>query len=187
MRKLIVAEFVTLDGFISRVDGQMDFFLQFPNETDMMINAQKDWDLLLFGKNTYDALVHFWPNNKDKKDTIATYMNTVPKIVVSSTLKSAPWGDYKEVSILSKNISEEINKLKQQEGKSIAVLGSAMTTQYLLEQGLVDEYSLLVYPIILGAGKSLFSSANSQKRFQLIENKTLGEGVIQLKYKVPKK
>lgn len=184
MRKLIVAEFLTLDGFIARQDGQMDFFNQFQNDRNSMIEAQKDWDLLFMGRNTYELMVHFWPNSTDNNDLIAKYMNSVPKKVLSASLKEAAWGKYQAASVLSKNIPEEINNLKKEKGKNIALLGSAITSKYLLENNLVDEYFLLVYPIVLGQGKSLFSGTKVQKNLQLIENKTLDNGIIKLRYDV---
>ena len=186
MRKLIVAEFITLDGFIAKQDGQMDFFMQFQSERNMMIEAQKDWDLLLMGRNTYETMVHFWPNSKDENDLIAKYMNTVPKTVLSTSLKDAPWGKYEAATVLSEHINEAIKHLQQQPGKHIALLGSAITSKYLLDHDLVDEYFLLIYPIVLGEGKSLFNGISSQKKLQLIESKTLGNGVVQVRYKVIK-
>ena len=185
MRKLIVAEFVSLDGFIAKENGQMDFFTHFQQDRNMMIEAQRDWDLLLMGRHTYEIMVHFWPQDKGGKDPIAKYMNELDKAVISSTLDKAPWGGYREPIILNKNIPERIRQFKKQPGKNIALLGSAFTANYLLEQNLVDEYFLLVYPILIGKGKPLFNTEAMQKVLSLLESKVMANGILQVKYAVP--
>jgi dihydrofolate reductase len=187
MRKLIVAEFVSLDGFIAKENGQMDFFTHFQQDRNMMIEAQQDWDLLLMGRHTYELMVQFWPHNQDDKDPIAKYMNHVDKIVISSTLKKATWGTYREPEIVKNNIPERIRQLKKQQGKNIALLGSAITANYLMEQALVDEYFLLIYPILIGKGKPLFNMPPTTQMVALIENQMAGKGILQLKYAVPGK
>ena len=147
MRKLIVAEFITLDGYIARTNGEMDFFNSNNDEEifQEMVNTQMGWDTLLLGRVTYQTLAGFWPNSKNKKDPIATFMNNVHKVVASKTLTEVPWGKWNNASLVNENILGEIQKLKKIKGKDIAVLGSAGLIQTLTNLQLVDEYSLLAW------------------------------------------
>lgn len=185
MRKLIVAEFMTLDGYIARANGEMDFFNSNNDEEifQEMISTQLGWDTLLLGRVTYQTLVGFWPNSKNEKDPVAAFMNNVKKVVVSKTLTEVPWGKWNNTSLINKNIAEEIQKLKMQEGKDIAVLGSAELIQTLIHLQLVDEYSLLVYPIVLGNGKLLFKNIKAQYSLELLECRAFKKsGITKLHY-----
>lgn len=184
MRKLVVAEFITLDGFIARKNGEMDFFSLIQNDQTAMENSQKNWDLILMGKNTYEVMSSFWPKVKNEDNKIAMFMNRTPKIVLSSSLKKAPWGDFEPLEIISNDEVQKVKNLKKQEGKDIVIMGSAMTSKFLLENDLVDEYYLWVYPIVLGEGKSLFEGISKDYSLELKEEKNLGKGVIELGYRV---
>lgn len=184
MRKLVVAEFITLDGFIARENGEMDFFSQFQNDQKAMVEAQKNWDCILMGKNTYEIMSHFWPKNKDEKNKVASFMNNTPKVVISSSLKNGIWGEYDPAEIIKTNVVENVKELKSRKGKDIVLMGSAITSQYLLENKLVDEYYLWVYPIIIGKGKSLFGGLKQDRIFAMLEEKLMSKGVINISYKV---
>lgn len=185
MRKLIVAEFITLDGYIAKTNGEMDFFNSNNDEKifQEMVNTQLGWDTLLLGRVTYQTLVGFWPNSKNEKDPVAAFMNSVKKVVVSKTLTEVPWGNWNNASLINKNIADEIQKLKKQKGKDIAVLGSAGLIQTLIHLQLVDEYSLLVYPIVLGNGKPLFKDITAPHNLKLLESKSFEKsGIVKLHY-----
>lgn len=140
-------------------------------------------DALLLGRVTYEIFAAFWPHQTDDKTGIKDYLNNVPKFVVSSTLKKADWVNTK---ILSGPLVEEITKLKQQPGKDIVVTGSATLAQSLMRANLIDEYSLMVFPIVLGSGKRLFKDGD-QTNLKLIASKVFSSGIALLKYRPNKK
>ena len=186
LRKLVVAEFITIDGYIAGPTGHLDFGEsvddvdgEFEKE---MISTQLQWGLLLLGHHTYDELASSWASIPIEDNPIAKFMNTVSKVVVSSRLKSAPWGKWESAKIISQNIHEEVENLKKSPGKDIAVLGSANLSQQLVEIELVDEYSFIVFPVIAGSGIPLFSKMNHDLRFKLLEVRQLKSGLLIIRY-----
>jgi dihydrofolate reductase len=173
MRKLVVTEFLTLDGIMEMpmwtVPYWNDEIANFKGE------ESESSDALLLGRVTYEGFAAAWPNSKDEG---AAYFNGVRKYVVSTTLDKVEWNN----SILIKNnIVEEINKLKQQEGKDIAVHGSGNLIQTLIKHDLVDVYRLLVYPVVLGKGQRLFEEGTTTT-LKLVEAKSFSSGVAALIY-----
>jgi len=186
MRKLVVAEFITLDGYIAGPSGHLDFGGSFDDVDGEfqkeMIATQLKWGLLLLGQRTYDEISSSWASTPVEGNPIAKFMNTIPKVVVSSKLKNAPWGKWESAKIVSQNIREEVENLKKVPDKDIAVLGSANLSQQLVEMGLVDEYSLIVFPVIAGSGIPLFSKKNHDLRFKLLQNRQLKSGLLIIRY-----
>ena len=186
MRKLVVAEFITLDGYIAGPSGHLDFGGSIDDvdgefQTEM-ISTQRKWGLLLMGRRTYDELSSSWESTPIEGNPIAKYMNTIPKVVVSSKLKSAPWGKWESANIISQSIRDEVDNLKKMSGKDIAVLGSANLSQQLVEMELVDEYSLIVFPVVAGSGIPLFSKNNHDLRLKLLESRRLKSGLLIIRY-----
>lgn len=188
MSKIIVSEFVTVDGVMESpgekgsLGGRGGWTWACHNEA---IEAFKNdelfsCDTLLLGRVTYDGFSKAWPTMKDT-GAFGERMNTLPKYVVSSTLKTVDWNNSR---IIHGHIVDEIAELKRQPGKDILVFGSADLVQLLLEHSLVDEFKLLVYPVVLGVGKKLFQANDESHTLTLLETKTYESGVVLLRYAV---
>jgi dihydrofolate reductase len=177
MRRVIVSNLASLDGFFEGVNKELDWHVVdeefFEYAKDMLRTA----DTLLFGAATYEVMAAYWPTAPS--DEIADKMNNLPKVVFSKTLKKVDWNNSR---LVSSNIQEEVSKLKQQPGKDIVILGSARLASFLLPLGLIDEYRAIVNPVLLGGGKPLFSGITERIRLKLITTKVFGSGVVLLSY-----
>jgi dihydrofolate reductase len=180
MRKIVVTEFITLDGIMESPEKWS--FNYWNDEIASFKNKELfASDTLLLGRTTYDGFAKAWPGRKDE-DGFADQMNACPKYVVSTTLTKPEWNN---THILHEGFAAEIARLKEQDGKDILVFGSGQLVHTLLELGLVDQLQLLVYPIVLGKGKKLFKS-DSELTLELRESKQFETGVVLLTYE-PKK
>jgi dihydrofolate reductase len=189
MSKLVVTEFISLDGVFQAPgpDGSgykyegwtFDFF----NEefTKFKSDELEASDALLLGRVTYDGFAKAWPQRKG--DPFSDKFNSMPKYVVSKTLKESTWNNS---HIISENILEEIKKLKENKGGDLVVHGSGELVRFLTENNLVDQFNFLVYPVVLGEGKRLFEGIKDKTKLELIEEKPFKTGVILLKYKPAK-
>jgi dihydrofolate reductase len=151
MRKVIVSNLMSLDGFFEGPNHELDWFVVdeefFAYARDMLRGV----DTILFGRKTYQHMADYWPSAPAEE--IADQMNNLPKIVFSRTLESAEWQN----STLVKNDAvAEISKLKQLPGKDMVILGSASLASFLLQRGLIDEYRVILNPVFLGSGSPLF-------------------------------
>ena len=174
--KIAVTQFMTLDGV---VESPQDW--SFPYWSDE--TAKFKWDELLatdahlLGRVTYEGFAAAWPDRTDAQG-FADRMNSLPKYVVSTSLKKAEWNNS---HIIKTNVADEIAKLKKQSGDAILVAGSMTLLHTLMEHDLVDEYRLLTYPIVLGKGKRLFPEGMAAS-LRLTESKPMGSGVVLLRY-----
>ena len=179
--RVVVTEFMALDGVIGEPQEW-----SFPYWTDEIGKFKLDellaTDAHLLGRVTYEGFSAAWPDRTDEAG-FADRMNSLPKYVVSTTLKKAEWNNS---HIISTNIAEEISKLKSQLGGDILVAGSATLVRFLVEHELVDEYRLLTYPIVMGKGKRLFTDGMTAP-LKLIESKSFSSGVILLRYEPERK
>lgn len=188
MRKIVVTEFVTLDGVMQDPGGAekntfkhggwsmpywSDEFASVKNNELMASDAQ------LLGRVTYEGFAKAWPTMQGTGG-FGAKMNSMKKYVVSTTLKTAEWNNS---TIISDNVVEEITKLKNQSGGDILVAGSAKLVQFLMKNNLVDEFTLLVYPVVVGEGKRLFADA-PKIDLKLVESKSFATGVILLRYTI---
>jgi dihydrofolate reductase len=182
MRKLYSFIVVSLDGFYEGPNGEFDWPNVDEEFNEFAIEQINDTDLLLFGRRTYEGMASYWPTEAARQDDpmVAELMNTVPKIVVSTSLASADWNN---TMVVRGDVAEEISKLKQQPGKSIAIFGSPTLTVSLIEMGLVDELRLMVNPIALGDGHSLFRTAKERLRVELRQTRTFSSGNVLLTYR----
>jgi dihydrofolate reductase len=173
MRNIVVTEFISLDGVIEEPGWT------FPYWNDEIAQfkdvEQQTSDALLLGRVTYEGFAAAWPDSPDEG---AAYMNSVRKYVVSTTLEAAEWNNS---TLIRDNVVEEIRRLKEQEGKDLLVYGSGMLVQTLMEHDLVDQYRLLVYPVVLGTGKRLFAEG-ATATLRLLESETFSSGVVSLVY-----
>ena len=178
MRKLFVTEFVSLDGVVENPGWT------FPYWNDEIANFKGEEtsasDALLLGRVTYEGFAAAWPESKDEG---ADYFNSVRKYVVSTTLDKVEWNNS---TLIKDNIVEEITKLKQQDGKDIAVHGSITLVQTLIQHDLVDRYRLLIYPVVLGTGKRLFQDGTTAT-LKLVETQSFSSGVAALIYEPDRK
>ena len=151
MRKLILSLMTSLDGYIEGPDKELDWHV-WDNEMEehMFHFLNNQVDIILLGRKAYELMAEYWPASKE---SIAPAMNTLPKIVFSKTLDKAEWNNTR---IIQENIGEEINRLKQTQGKDLVLFGGAAITASLMELHLVDEYQIIVNPVILGKGKPAF-------------------------------
>jgi dihydrofolate reductase len=185
MRKIVVSEFITLDGVMEDPGGAEKFerggwafqFDRGPEGDKFKVDELFASDATLLGRVTYQGFAAAWPSRTGE---FADKMNGMRKYVVSTTLKHADWNNS---TLIESNIVEEISRLKDIPGGDILVAGSAQLVQTLMQHDLVDEYRLMVFPVVLGKGKRLFKEDGSQQPLQLVEAKPVGPaGVITLVY-----
>jgi dihydrofolate reductase len=183
-RKIVVSEWITLDGYISGPENSLDWLLGDDELGDYELDLMGNADTLLLGRTTYEMLGSYWPNVPNNPNAIefdkkhARLMNAARKIVFSKTMEK---GDWKETTVIKEITPEVVENLKEQPGKNIVIYGSSTIVQQLTEMGLVDEYQLLVHPTILGEGKQLFKGGVHAK-LQLVDAKKFKSGVTVLTY-----
>jgi dihydrofolate reductase len=177
MRKLIVSEFVSLDGVMEAPD---QWHLQFWHDEmgEYKLEEVLASGALLLGRVTYEGFAEAWPSVTDEAG-FADKINSMPKFVVSATLDEAEWNNS---TVIKGNVVEEISRLKEQPGDDILVAGSAALVPTLMDNDLVDEYRLMVHPIVVGSGKRLFRDGSAAKTLRLVESKPLGPHVVNLTF-----
>jgi dihydrofolate reductase len=190
MRKLIVEEWISLDGYAADRNGTTDFFPATEENRysdEDQLKFLDNIDTILLGRKTYELFVDFWPTAKSSQEIIADTLNRIPKVVLSNTLTKAPWGSWPDAAVIGGDAVEAVRKLKQQKGKDIVLWGSISVTQELMKADLIDEYHLQLIPVRLGAGRLLFPKEDLNKELTLIGSKVYdATGVMFLKYE-PKK
>ncbi len=177
MRKIIVSEFVSVDGVME--DPGWTFQFESEEKDQFKFDELAASDALLLGRVTYEGFAAAWPQMEEQTGDYGAWMNSYPKYVVSTTLEQAEWNNS---TIIEDNIVEEISHLKQQSGKDILVFGSGDLVNTLLEHDLVDEYRFMIFPVVVGSGKRLFGDGLDTTILNLTETKTLGSGVVVLTY-----
>src|SRR4030095_8239145 len=186
MRKLIFFMHTSLDGFVAGLNGEMDWIKFDDALFDFVATMTDKADTALYGRVTYEMMQSYWPKageqpNATKHDKEhSNWYNNVSKVVLSKTIQETGLHNTK---VIGDQLSDNINKLKQQEGKNILIFGSPSASQSLLNQGLIDEFWLFVNPIILGQGMPLFKDITGTTKLKLAESKTFACGVIALHYK----
>jgi dihydrofolate reductase len=175
MRQIVAGTLISLDGVIENANEWMGpwFSPELGQAVGSIMGAQ---DAMLLGRVTYDELAAYWPKQEGE---MADTMNGTPKYVVSNTLEAADW---QNTTLLRGDVLAEITELKQRDGKNIGMTGSGILTSWLLQQSLVDELHLFVFPVVLGSGKRFFSAATGKLPLKLIGSETYGTGVLHLTY-----
>ena len=179
MGKIVVTEFVSLDGVMEDPGGAEDFehggwSFEFDRGDDgdkFKLDEALGSEALLLGRVTYEGFAEAWPSREGE---FADKFNDMPKYVVSSTLEEPGWNNS---TVISGDLAEEVSKLKGELDGEIVVHGSAQLVQALLDQDLVDELRLMVFPVALGKGKRLFGETSDKKSLRLADSKTVGDGV----------
>ncbi len=189
MRKVIASTFVSLDGYIVGPNEDMSWVLN--NFTEEMASYAGDlmnsMDTILLGRVTYEIMTKAWPTQTEATSPGADKMNNNPKIVFSRTLDKAEWGKWKNARVVKDNAAGEIARLKQLPGKDMVIYGSANLVQGFTELGLIDEYQLLVHPVVLGGGKHLWKENGQPVHFKLLRTQAFKNGVAVLYYEPERK
>ena len=179
MGRIVITEYISVDGVVEAPSGTEDFarvgwvddFQRGPEGDDFKVAETMASDALLLGRATYDGFAPVWPQ---VQGAFADKFNTMPKYVVSSTLEDPEWDNTR---VLRGDVIDEVGKLKAQYDGDIVVHGSPQLAQALIEHDLVDELRLMVFPVVLGSGKRLFGDMSDKKTLQLAHSKTVGDGV----------
>lgn len=179
MGRIVVTEFVSLDGVIEAPGGGEEFehagwTFEFDRGEDgdmFKFDEVMEAEAQLLGRRTYEGFAAAWPSYTDQVG-FADKMNSMPKYVLSTTLESADWNN----STILRSL-DDVAKLRDELDGVILVAGSAQLVQSLLERNLVDELRLMVFPVVLGSGKRLWGETRDEKRFRLADVKTVGEGI----------
>lgn len=183
MRKVIAAEFVTLDGLMSDPNDEMDWVLSSFNEemAREVAAQQKSIDTMLLGRVTYEIFAGYWPTvaSENEDPAVIAHMNETPKVVFSRTLDRVAWANAR---LVKERIADEVRRLKGLPGKNIAIIGSASIVQQLANHGLVDEYRLMVHPVVLGSGKPLWTEIEHRRHLRLTKAESFANGVVSLRY-----
>jgi dihydrofolate reductase len=174
MRKVVAAIYLSLDGVMENPGWTGPYF----NEELAKLQHELLFasDALLLGRVTYQGFAAAWPTMKDEEG-FADRMNSMPKFVASTTLKEMEWN----AQVLGGNLGEEVASLKQQPGQNLLIYGSSKLIRSLLPHNIIDEYRLMIFPVVLGTGQRLFDNG-SQASLQLVDTKTTSTGVAILTY-----
>jgi dihydrofolate reductase len=175
--RIVVTEYISVDGVVEAPSGTENFerigwtdaFSRGPEGDQFKLDETRASDALLLGRVTYDGFAPVWPQYEGE---LADKFNGMPKYVVSQTLSNPEWNN---TTVFTGDVVEEVTRLKEQYEGDIVVHGSPQLAQTLIEHGLVDALHLQVYPVIVGAGKRLFSDTTATKRLRLAEARTVGD------------
>jgi dihydrofolate reductase len=182
MRRIVVTEFISLDGVIEDPGGAegfkhggWSFKFQDPEGFAFKLQELKDHDAQLLGRTTYEGFADAWPDRDDEMG-FAQKMNSMPKYVVSSTLENPTWNNTTVISI------DDVAALKESDGGDILIAGSASLVQGLMARDLIDEFRLMTFPVVLGSGKRLFGELDDLAALKLADSKVLDSGTLILTY-----
>ena len=184
MGRIVVTEFVSLDGIIEAPGGGEDFRhagwtfqINRGDEGDKFkLDETRSSDALLLGRVTYEGFAKAWPSRKGE---FADKFNSIPKYVVSSTLENTEWDNS---TVITGDLTKAVASLKQKHDGDIVVHGSARLVQALVEKDLVDEYRVMLFPVVIGTGKRLFGETRDKKSLRLVDSRVVGDGVVILRY-----
>ncbi len=181
MRRVLFFMMITVDGYFAGPDGDIDWHNVDGEFNDFAIAQLNEVDTLLFGRETYQLMASYWPTPDAVQDdpVVAGKMNSLPKIVFSTTLGDATW---QNTRLVKDNVVPEVTRLKQQDGRDLLILGSSRLASTFIDEGLLDEARLMVNPVALGRGKSLFAGINDRLKLRLTKTRTFGSGNVLLYY-----
>ena len=184
MNKLIVFNSVSLDGFFADINGDMQWAHNKNKDEEwdsFVVSNAKGGGVLVFGRITYELMNNFWPTPFAMKEfpVVAERMNNLPKIVFSRTMDNATWNNTK---LMKGDMIMEIRKMKSESGKGMAIMGSGSIVSQLTQERLIDEYQIVVTPIILGKGRTLFEGIQGALSLKLVNTRTFINGNVFLRY-----
>jgi dihydrofolate reductase len=184
MRKVLVFNSVTLDGYFTGRDGELEWAHQGADDPEWQDfvsgNASGDGTLLM-GRKTYDMMVSYWPTPEARKDMpeVAEGMNSMAKIVFSRTLDKADWSNTR---VVKSDPAAEVRRLKKDGDKDMTVLGSGTIVSLLTQEGLVDEYQMVMTPVVLGQGRTMFEGMKGKHDLKLVKSRPFKNGRVVLTY-----
>ncbi len=193
MRKVILSMMTSLDGSIAKPDGDINWFRTDAGFEEEMLTLLHSVDVMLFGRVSYQLLAEFWPTagqeasgeapggftTKAREQEFATLMNETPKIVYSRTLTAPTWGP---VRVVRDGIAEDLARMKQEPGKDIVLFAGANIGTTFINLDLVDQYRLMIHPVIISRGIDLFGNVAAERPLTLSRTRTFDCGVILLQY-----
>jgi dihydrofolate reductase len=181
MRKLTVFNLVTLDGFFAGQGGDISWHNVDEEFQELAKEASNSGNTLLFGRVTYELMAGYWPTPEAIKNDpiVARGMNSATKIVFSRTLNKVDWNNTR---LVKNDMPSEIRKLKQESGKDLTVLGSGSIVSQLAQERLIDEYQILLNPVVIGKGKTMFEGVKDRFSLKLTKTRVFGNGNVLLNY-----
>ncbi len=177
MRKVIVFMMTTLDGYVADPNGEIDWHVVDNEFNEFAIQQLDSVDVLLFGRVTYEGMASYWPTAVATANDpeITEKMNTKSKIVFSRTLDRADW---QNTRLIKGNVADEIAKLKQQPGKDLIIFGSSKLSASFVNLGLIDEFRIMVNPVVIGGGQALFAGVSEPLKLKLLNTRTFRSGNV---------
>lgn len=182
MRKVIAFEAVSLDGYFADVNGDISWAHKQDAEWKAFVGGNASGGgSLLFGRVTYELMASFWPTPAamERGPVVAEGMNSMPKVVFSRTLAKASWNN---TTLVKGDLAAEVRKMKSESGPDMAILGSGSIVAQLAQAGLIDEFHIVVNPIVLGKGKTLFDGVKEKRALKLTTTRAFGNGNVLLCY-----
>ncbi len=184
MRRLVVFNNVTLDGYFSGASGDLSWAHKANEDAewnDFVADNARAGGMLLLGRITYELMASYWPTPEAMKSypAVAEGMNNLPKVVFSRTLDKASWSRTK---LVKGRLAEEVRAMKKEAGEDIAILGSGSIVSQLAQEGLIDEYQVVVNPVALGKGRTIFDGINAKLTLKLTKTRSFGNGNVLLCY-----
>jgi dihydrofolate reductase len=177
MRKLLISQMISLDGFFSRPNGDLDWHMTDETFNDWAIEQLNSVDALVFGRKTYEGMRNWWTSDmaRETDPDVTALMNAKPKIVFSKSLAEVTWANSR---LIKTDLAAAIRDLKSEPGRDLVIFGSGQITSALASAGLIDEYRILTAPLILGEGIPLFTDLTAQINLKLATTRALPNGVI---------
>jgi dihydrofolate reductase len=178
MRSLIVFNHVSLDGYFVDKKGDMRWaHKQDPEWNEFVAGNARGGGVLLFGRVTYEMMASYWPTPMAAQNSpaVAEHMNNLQKVVFSRTLDKASWNNTK---LVKGDLAMEVRKMKQESGQGLVIMGSGTIVSQLAQEGLIDEFQIVVCPIVIGSGKTLFEGVTEKLNLKLTKSRTFGNGNV---------
>lgn len=184
MRRLIVFNHVSLDGYFVDTNGDMSWAKADHQDEEWNAFVSENASgggVMVFGRVTYDLMAGFWPTPfaLENMPVVAERMNNLPKVVFSRTLDEASWNN---TTLVKGDLAEEMRRMKQEPGEGMAIMGSGTIISQLAQQGLIDEYQIVVNPIVLGKGRTMFESIKDKLTLKLTKSRAFNNGNVLLCY-----
>ena len=182
MPTLSVFNLISIDGYFKGPNGDISWHNHDAETSKFAVESLKAGNILLFGRLTYELMAGYWPTPfaRQNDPVVAEGMNNAEKIVFSRTLKSADWHNTR---LVNENIAQEVGKLKRQAGKNLTLLGSGSIVTQLAQEGLIDEYQLMIDPVVLGQGTPLFQGLKRRMNLALASTRAFKNGNVLLCYR----
>ena len=183
MRKVLVSNLISLDGYLAAPDGDLSWFGVGPDFFAYVHKMLPTLGMLLFGRVTYEMMATYWTKPEVMRDDpmVAPFMNELPKLVASRTLKKAGWGSWDNATVTADPASK-VRELKAQAGKDLMIFGSGGLVSTLAAAGLIDEYRMMLNPVILGGGIPMFRGMPQRVPLRLVASEVFDKKMVMLTY-----